>query len=289
MGYLDKVKHYDPSIASSRDSIVLEGPSGSGKTRQMRSLVKGGLNVLLASAEKKKGTLRDLTFDEWVIEDYDFPLNAQEKGELVKAGEASGKVGMIQLLDMLRYEDHPYDAVFIDSYMQIVMRRFFLLAFENPRISAKTGNPDVLAAYGLLGNKTRIEMDLLKTLTDPSSFKRPVHVVATWGVEQGEDWEGKTNVVPIADGKMVRPIVPYNFDHVFHLKAKEVSEGQIQYVMYTARTHQFDAKYSAGGVKLPPIIDLTDDKVTLYDVLSKLGGGKVARNSQVATGDKEGK
>jgi hypothetical protein len=121
----------------------------------------------------------------------------------------------------------------------------------------------------VFGEKMKMMLKLLVSLTKPSQAA-PLHVIATWGVETGQDWEGKRAIVPIVDGKMVGPRIDYYFDDVLMLRKKETAEEGVQFLAYTGGTHEFDAKESSGVVKMPAI--WADPNV--YKMLERFGSVK---------------
>ena len=233
-------------------TILLKGPSGVGKTFQFRTLVEGGMRGLYACAEEHTGTLSDLEYDEWPLRPsyLDIPLMPLEK--------KVEKQDFMLLMDYLRSDEHDYDFVYLDSLMNYADELQNYLKYEK----RLTG----FEFWGMFGTKMKQLLKLLVSLARPIHPK-PVHVIATWGVEISQDWEGKRAIVPVVDGKMVGPRIDYAFDDVLMLRKRENAEG-VQYVAYTGGTHEFDAKVSSAVVKLPnPIAD-----PNLFRILQKITG-----------------
>jgi hypothetical protein len=233
----------------SKRSILLKGPSGAGKTFQYRLLLEGGLKGLYACCNEHVGTIEDLDYDHWPIEQVDVPLLPSEK--------SPSKQDFILMMDFLRTADHGYDFVFFDSLMN-----FSDATLDMLRHGKRLTGYDLWGVFALKMKKT---LDLLISLTKPTQ-KSPLHVIATWGVEVDQDWEGKRAIVPLIDGKKVGPRIDYAFDDVLMMRKKETPEG-VQHIAYTGGTHEFDAKVSSGVVKMPAI--WADPN--LYKMLEKFG------------------
>lgn len=258
---LDYAAHIVKPVRKTRRSILLKGPSGTGKTHQFRTLVEGtsnngtvypGLKVLYVCVDEHMGTIEDLDMDMWPINTFDVPLTPAEK--------KPEQQDFIKLMDYIRSEAHPYDAVYFDSLMNYADKLVNLLKRERG-----------LSGYELwlvFGEKMRKVLELLVSLTKPT-LPRPVHVVGTWGVEVAQDWEGNRAIVPIVDGKMVGPRIDYFFDDVLMLRKKMNKDTeQIDYLAYTGGTQEFDAKVSSGMRKLPTVIT----NPNLYRILLYIRG-----------------
>lgn len=233
---------------------LVEGPSGSGKTHQLRTLVDGGMKVLAASTERKMSTVKDLIRDKrlsvWPINDYRFPTTLQEKQQIL----ADGKENVIALFDYLRGGEHEFDAVYFDSFMRYAWKQFQHLAGS---VKGSNGKLDKRAAYGVFGTKMKTLLDLVASLCDSTTSKRPVHFIGTWGVERGQDYLGRSQIVPIVDGQMVGPQIDYHFDDVLMLRMEEdPTTKKKTYTMHTAGESSFAAKVSKPpSVYVPEIIE----------------------------------
>jgi len=232
----------------SRRMMLLEGPSGVGKTHQARTLIEGGMKVLIASTERKLSTIKDLAPDVWPITDFDFPVTGEEKTRILKGGQEN----VIALFDYLRDSEHKYDVLFFDSLMRYAWKLFELLRSTTKN---KEGKMDTLKAYGIFGTKMKVLLDLISSLCDSTGSKRPVLFVGTWGVERGQDWQGRSQVVPVVDGKTTGPLIDYHFDDVLMLRM-ESSGREKKYTMHTAGEAGFAAKVSKpAGVDVPSVIE----------------------------------
>lgn len=242
--------HITKPKRKSKRAILLKGPSGTGKTYQFRTLVEGGLRGLYGCVDEHVGTLEDLEYDSWPIVKVDVPLSPVDK--------QPEEQDFILMMDFLRTEDHGYDFVYLDSLMNYADA----LIFHLKHVQRLTGYD----LWGVFGEKMKMMLKLLVSLTKPEQ-PSPLHVIATWGVEIGQDWEGKRSIIPIVDGKMVGPRIDYFFDDVLMLRKKESAEEGVQFVAYTGGTHEFDAKVSSGLVQVPPVWAAPN----LYRLLEKFG------------------
>lgn len=239
-----------PQISSKR-SILLKGPSGTGKTFQFRKLHDSGMKGLYACVGEHVGTLDGLTYDHWPIDKVDIPLSPSEK--------QPANQDFIKMMDFLRTPDHGYDFVFFDSLMNFSDELLELL-----RGTHKLTGYDL---WGIFALKMKMALKLLVSLTAPTQ-SAPLHVIATWGVEVDQDWEGKRAIVPLIDGKKVGPRIDYAFDDVLMLrKHQDAQSGEVKYIAYTGGTHEFDAKVSSGVVKMPTVWADPD----LHKMLVKFG------------------
>jgi ATP-dependent transcriptional regulator len=229
-----------------RRTMLLKGPSGAGKTYQFRTLVARGMNGLYADVEAKLASVRDLDPDLFLLRALDVPLTVDEKQRMLRSGESD----FMALCDFLRSRDHSYDFVYFDSLMRYADKLVNFL-----RHGKGLSGYDL---WGAFGEKMRVVLETLVSLASPEHPK-PVHVIATWGVEVGQDWQGKRAIQPIIDGKMVGPRIDYYFDDVLMLwKKEDAATGKLQYLAYTGGTQEFSAKVSAGPGVLPAIIEAPD-------------------------------
>lgn len=196
------------------------------------------------------GTIEDLDFDMFPVRALDIPLTPTDKDP--------NKQDLVKLLDYVREGKHPYDYVFVDS----LMRWADDLVWYLKHVVKLTGYD----LWGAFAEKMKMLIRSLVSLTD-ISLPKPVHVIATWGVEINQDWEGKRAIVPVVDGKVVGPRIDYYFDDVLMLR-KQALGDEIQYVAYSGGTHEFDAKVSSGKIKLPTVIL----KPNLYRILLAIQG-----------------
>ncbi len=234
--------------AVSKRTMLLEGPSGVGKTHQYRTLIEGGMKVLMASTEFKLSTIKDLKPDVWPITDFDFPTSGAEKEAILRRGSAN----VIALFDYMRSGEHEYEVLYFDSLMRYAWKLFELLRTTTKNAS---GAADTLRAYGVFGTKMKVLLDLISSLTDSTGSKKPVHFIATWGVERAQDWEGRNQIVPVIDGKATGPLIDYCFDDVLMMRME--SDGRVKkYTMHTAGGNTFAAKVSKpAGVAIDEVIE----------------------------------
>jgi len=231
--------------------VLLEGPTGVGKTFQYRTLYEGGLKILVASGERKLKTIEDLLLktgeDVYTIEDFDYPDPSQPADyERLKK---SPQRNLYQLLSMLRHEEHEYDVLYIDSFMRIMWRMLMHISATNP-------NADRRSDFMPLGRKAKNALDHLATLTDATVMKRPMHVVATWGVESELDpIDGGKKLMPSMDGTKIAPVVAYYFDDVILLRAKLDENGGTVYTANVQANPQFDAKVSSVVKLQSPLVN----------------------------------
>ena len=251
--------------------ILLQGRSGTGKTYQGGLLMQAGMRVLWASVERKLATIQHLEPEVWPIMGVDFPLDAQEKHAMLNTPvppEGHCASDVIKLLDYLRNEDHPYDVVYFDSGMRYTWR---LLEHLISTTTTTQGDKDPRRAFLHYGKKVKMLLDKLTDLTDASTAKHPMHVVFTWGISPDKDESGRQLWLPVVDGNMVGPTIPYNFDDVLTLKAlADYTTGEYKYVMETRATHDHDGKVSS-PVNLPPVIESPN----LASVIKTLSGTHV--------------
>lgn len=218
-------------------SILLKGPSGSGKTYQYRCLHNAGLKGLYASVDEHWGTIDDLDPDPWIINNVDVPLMPMDRNPSVQ--------DFTRLIDFMRSDQHEYDFLYFDSLMNFSQTLVRTLKYEH--------NLRGYDLWGAFGDKMERALLMLVSLTNPD-LPRPVHVIATWGVEVGQNWEGRRHVVPIVDGKVVGPRIDYKFDDVIMLQKQVNNETTAnEFVAHLTGTPEFDAKVSSGALSLPPI------------------------------------
>lgn len=223
-------------------TILLKGASGTGKTFQFRTMAQAGLKGLYADVEAKLPTIEDLDPEIFLLRAVDIPLTPADKKRMLTGGESD----FIKLCDFLRSPDHDYDFVYFDSLMRFSDELVAYLKYQRGLSGFEL--------WGVFGEKMRMA---LKTLVSLASIDhpRPVHVIATWGVEVGSNWEGKRAIQPIVDGKMVGPRIDYYFDDVLMLtKREDAVTGQQEFLAYTGGTGEFSAKVSSAGKQCPPVI-----------------------------------
>jgi len=262
MSVFDKVKRVGVERESKR-LVALEGASGTGKTKQYETLVKGwpevgleGWNVLYVSAERKPGTIAHLGPPEFVVENLDFPMNLSEKQAML----AEGSSDFMALFEGLRKEEHGYDAIYTDSVTRYAEK---LISYLLDRDKA-----DMRAAYGKFGKKMRAFLDTLASCASGATAKQPVHVITTWIVEVGKDWQGRRSFMPMIDGNMVADRVNQYFDDVLFMACDEdLTTRKKSYLMHTSGTQEFSAKISS-NVELPPVIE----NPNLFKAMSILSG-----------------
>jgi len=231
--------------------VLLEGPSGVGKTYQASTLIEGGLKVLVASGERKLKTIEKLLIASkskvYTIEDFDYP-DPSQPADYNRLKESPQR-NLYQRLSMLLHEEHDYDVLYIDSFMRIMWRMLMQISATNP-------NADRRSDFMPLGRKAKNALDHLATLTDATVMKRPMHVVATWGVEPELDpIDGGKKLMPSMDGTKIAPVVAYYFDDVILLRTKLDENGGTVYTANVQANPQFDAKVSS-PVKLPsPLVN----------------------------------
>jgi hypothetical protein len=244
---------------SVKQTVSLMGPSGTGKTEQIGRCISAGLKTLVVSTESKLSTIAHLDPDVFVVENLDFPRSGSDIGSI--------KSDLWDLVQFLRKSDHGYDLVAIDSGMKYAAKLLDYLKY-NVRLSG-------FELYGGFGERMLKMVEKFKELADGTLWPAPTHFVMTFGVEMGQDWKARRAMLPLLDGKMVSPRLPYEFDHVLMLAKKEDAAGVTKYAMYTAGTEEFDAKVS-GPVKFDsPILD-----PNLGEVIKKIA----AAQQQAPTG-----
>lgn len=227
---------------SGRRTILLTGASGTGKTYQFRTLVEGGLRCLYVDVEAKSTSVDDVIEHKYLIRNLDVPLNPHEKQQMLHEGTSD----LTLLCDGIRYDEHDFDVVYFDSLM-----RYSETLVHHLKHNAKLSGYDL---WGVFAEKMKMALVMLTSMAS-DEYKRPVHVIGTWGVEMGRDWKGQALQLPIVDGKVVGPRIPYFFDDVIHLVKNEDAETKtINFIAYTAGTQSFTAKVSAGPGKVPPIV-----------------------------------
>lgn len=238
-------------------SILLKGPSGSGKSFQFRKLAEGEMKGLYACVNEHTGTVEDLNPDTWFINTYDIPLTISAK--------RPEQQDFVALMDYMRSDQHDYDFLFFDSLFSFAEELEHYLRYEHrPQLTG-------FDLWRMFGEKMKRAIKILVSLTEPK-HPRPVHVIATWGVGIGRDWEGNRAVEPLVSGNMVGPRISYYFDDVFMLRKQESADKGVEYLLYTGGTHEFDAKVSSGNVKLPAIIADPD----LFRILRKIEAEQIA-------------
>jgi hypothetical protein len=237
---LDYSKYIVKLKKLARRSVLLKGPSGVGKTYQFLKLLDGGWKGLYVHVSEHTGSVGHIDDDAWLIKRVDVPLSLTEKTAMLKNETSDFMV----LMEYLRTQEHDYDFVFFDSLMNYAEALESYLKHE----LRLTG----FDLWGLFGEKMKVMLRLLVSLAEPSQA-RPLHVIGTWGVEIGQDWEGKRQTQPIVSGKMVGPRIDYLFDDVLMLGRKDMPDGNEQYVMYTKPTNEFSAKISS-PINLPPVV-----------------------------------
>jgi len=237
---LDYTKYIVKPKKLARRSVLLKGPSGVGKSYQFIKLIEGGWNGLYVHVSEHTGTVDYIDPDMWPMKRVDVPLSLAEKSDMLR-DESSD---FMLMMEMLRTTDHGYDFVFFDSLMNYSEALESYLKHDR----RLTG----FDLWGLFGEKMKVMLRLLVSLTEPTQA-HPIHVIGTWGVEVGQDWEGKRQTQPIVSGKMVGPRIDYMFDDVLMLGRNVGPDGNEQYVMYTKPTHEFSAKISS-PIDLPPVV-----------------------------------
>lgn len=240
----------------SKRTILLMGPSGVGKTHQFRTLSDGGMCGLYVDVEAKLTSIVDLDPDTFLIRAPDIPLTPEDKQAMLRAGASD----FIKLCDYVRAGDHPYDFIYLDSLMRFA-----------DALAGYLEHVLRLSGYDLWGAYAKKMKQMLKLLTGLASVEwpRPVHVVATCGVEIGKDWRGRVMEQPLLDGKVIPPAISYYFDDVLRLGKDESVDGCVSYVAYTGGTSEFNAKVSSGRVRLPhKILD-----PNLHNIIAALSGG----------------
>lgn len=251
-------------------SILLMGPSGTGKTYQFRTLIEGGMRGLYVDVEAKLRSIEDLEPEAFFVRALDMPLTPKEKASMI----ASGASDLIQLFDTIRFEEHEWEFVYFDSLMRY--GDHLLNYLENTRgISG-------FDMWRMFGKKMSRMLVTLCNLSSPE-YKKPVHVIGTWGVEMSTDWRNRRFEQPVVEGKMVRPRIPYYFDDVLRLAKHENAEtGDVAFIAYTGGTSEFDAKVSSGAIKLPPkILD-----PNLFEIIEVLDGKRKLNIKQMKKGEK---
>lgn len=240
---------------SVKQTISLMGPSGTGKTEQIGRCIQAGLKTLVVSTESKLSTIAHLNPDVYVVENLDFPRSGGDIGTI--------KSDLWELVRMLRKPGHGYDLVAMDSGMKYAAK-----LLDHLKYGVKLTGFEL---YGGFGERMLKMVEKFKELADGTVTADPVHFVMTFGVEMGQDWKQRRAMLPLLDGKMVSPRLPYEFDHVLMLAKKEDAAGVTKYAMYTAGTEEFDAKVS-GPVKFDsPIID-----PNLGDVIKRIAAAQAS-------------
>lgn len=224
-------------------TVLLKGASGTGKTYQFRTLDAEGMMGLYVDVEAKLASIKDLDPPLWWIRKPDVPLTPSDKTSMI----ANGTSDFIMLCDFIRGGKHPYDFVYFDSLMRYASKLVDYLRYDK--------NLTGFDLWGAFAQKMKKMLELLTSLAS-AEHPRPVHVIATWGVEIGQNWEGKRAVQPIVDGKVVGPLVDYFFDDVLYLtKREDPTSGKVEFMAYTGGTHEVSAKVSKPpSAKIPHII-----------------------------------
>lgn len=227
------------SAEDGKRTVLLTGASGTGKTYQYGTLVRGGWRGLYADVEAKLPSINELEPELFCIRNPDFPLTPDQKSAMLRTDSSD----LLTLVQLLKSSDHPYDFLYFDSMMRYSDH---LLSFLR-HTKGLTGYD----LWGAFGEKMKTVLIAILGLTDPK-LPKPVHVIATWGVEMGLDWRGRRMEQPLVDGKVVGPRIPYFFDDVIRLaKEEDAEDGTVEFLAYTSGTPEFVAKVSSGTSKLP--------------------------------------
>ena len=234
----DPSKYITKPLKQIRWGSLLLGASGRGKTFQYRTLVDAGYKPLYLASEKKAGTIADLNPDTIVVGKPDYPIREQ--------GAAAGESDLFDIFQWLLTGKHDYDVVFWDGPMRECEDLLtYLKEVKN------LGGQDL---WGAFAEKCEKMVKKYISLTNPS-LPKPIHVIATWGVEKEKDWTGTIGVQPLVDGQKFKPRMPYLFENILGLdRVMDPVSATEDYVMYTMPTKGMDCKISAGGIKFPAII-----------------------------------
>ena len=272
MGFFeDRVKVLNKDFESKRMILIL-GDSGTGKTYQFRTLVEAGLKCLYVSTEMKQSSISDLDVETFHVKTFDFPETPKEKAALLRTKQSD----VMELFDALRTEEHGYDVVYFDSIMRYASKMFDYL---KSKVVAQSGEADTRKAYLIFGNKMGAFLETLGELSNGGTAKQPVHFVGTWGVEIGQDWQGRRQIQPIVDGKMTGPTINYAFDEVLMMGCNEnPATGEQTFEMYTMGNKEFSAKKSAPpGLNIPPKL-VNPNLADLIKVLEKEEKATILKN-----------
>ena len=173
---MDYKSHIVKPAKATKRSVLLKGPSGSGKTFQFRRLTQDEKtnpptkrwNGLYCCVGEHVETVHDILDQTgmWPLEKLDVPLMPSEKNP--------AQQDFIKLADFIRSGDHDYDFIFFDSLMAFADELQFRLK-HHQRLSGYD-------LWGVYGEKMKRMLKILVSLASPT-LPKPVHVVATWGVE----------------------------------------------------------------------------------------------------------
>lgn len=253
-------------------AVLVTGDSGTGKTHQFRKMVEAGFKGLYATTENKQSTIGDMEVPTYFIKNFDYPQDFKERKKILSIPGSA-----LELFQALKTEDHGYDFLYFDSVMRYGSKMVNMLL---NRVANSDGAADTRKAYYFYGKKMKAFLDDISELTSGGTAKHPVHFIGTWGVEIGQDWQGKRRIQPIVDGKMVGPEINYAFDEVLMLGCNEnLQTGDQTYEMYTMGNKEFSAKKSAPpGLNIPPKM-VDPDLGKLIKVLTKEESSKVLKKA----------
>lgn len=249
---LDVIK----ATKATKRATLLTGPSGVGKTHQFRTLHEKGLKGLYVDVEAKVSSLQDLDFDVFLIRNLDIPLNINEAKQMLSSGSSD----FFKMTQYIKNEDHEYDFVYFDSLMRFSDK----LHHYVKHIQGESGF-DIWNNYG---ERMHMLFQQLVSLASPE-WKKPVHVIATCGLQMGKDWKNVRTEQPVMMGNVAPPRLDYYFDDVIRLaKDSNADTGEVEYIAYLSGTREITAKVSApSGIELPPKISSPN----LYNLYKKLG------------------
>lgn len=141
------------------------------------------------------------------------------------------------------------------------------------QIGSTNTNPDKRSDYAIFKRKALNLLDQFGSLSDATVTKKPVHVIATTGVENEVDQlDGGRKQQAAIEGTKVAPLIGHYFDDVFMLRTKPGppdanGNPTTVYLAHTQANPNFDAKVS-GLTKLPPVIE----GFNLFRVMMKMEG-----------------
>lgn len=185
--------------------VLVYGAAGAGKTT-LCTTTGAQDKTLIISAEAGLLSIRDSVCD---------------------AVSVSGLQDMRDLLAMLSKPDNRYTWIAIDSISEIA---------EGALAAAMEVNKDPRAAYGEMSTKLTA---LIKAFRD-----LPLNVVMACKGKQIEE-DGRQTWQPLLPGKQLAESLPYLFDEVFCLVAKE-SEGTVRRALRTVSDGKYVAKDRSG-------------------------------------------
>lgn len=224
-----KAKDNKMIIKNTKDTSIMKikvlvyGDAGSGKTR-LCSTIKG--TPLILSAES--GLLSLKGFDLPFIEINSFE-ELQEAYRFVLSKEAD-----------------KYDWICVDSLSEIAE---ICLLQESKKLNDK-GKVDMLRAYRELAVKM---VALVRAFRDLKN--KNVYMTAKLGTEKDEQ-TGGIYYGPSLPGKMLSVQIPYLFDEVFYLNAKQNDDGTIGRYLLTQQDFNARAKDRSGCLDQIEVPDL---------------------------------